>query len=52
MNYEDEGLGDCEVGEGVCPACGRTGKVEEGCPTCPGFWFTNEAVTDDMEDGK
>lgn len=26
---------------GKCPACGREGVVEEGCPSCPGFWFAS-----------
>ena len=29
----------------VCPCCGKTGEQGEGCPTCPGFWFTNDEET-------
>jgi len=25
---------------GICPACNESGPDEEGCPRCPGFWFT------------
>ena len=28
---------------GVCPACQGKGDFNEGCPTCPGFWYTTEA---------
>ena len=29
----------CERRMGRCPACGKTGPLNDGCPTCPGFWF-------------
>jgi len=29
---------------GKCPACGHIGILEDGCPTCPGFWFTTNPV--------
>lgn len=27
---------------GFCPACNKSGKMGYGCPTCPGFWFTDQ----------
>lgn len=29
---------------GICPSCFQTGEVEEGCPNCPGFWFSKDIV--------
>lgn len=25
---------------GTCPSCRRKGKVDDGCPYCPGFWYS------------
>lgn len=30
--------------EGTCPFCGKKGKEGEGCPTCPGCWYSNDPV--------
>ena len=34
---------DPETPIGQCPNCRKYGVVEEGCPTCPGFWFMTPA---------
>lgn len=26
----------------ICPCCKEEGENGEGCPSCPGFWFTND----------
>lgn len=28
--------------EGTCPNCQQKGLNNEGCPECPGFWYTND----------
>jgi hypothetical protein len=28
-----------EPAEGTCPNCKAKGVENEGCPSCPGFWF-------------
>lgn len=25
-----------------CPNCKRAGTLNDGCPSCPGFWFTTD----------
>lgn len=29
---------------GTCPSCGGHGPVEDGCLTCPGFWYDNRCA--------
>lgn len=31
-----------ELKQGVCPCCKKVGVLEDGCPTCPGFWYTDK----------
>jgi hypothetical protein len=33
-----------------CPMCDKEGPEEDGCPNCPGFWFTTEKVDIYTED--
>lgn len=37
-------LGKLDDGKGHCPSCHAEGVDGEGCPTCPGFWYTKSVT--------
>jgi hypothetical protein len=45
LKFSVQELTSCKEGHptvGWCPNCAEKGMVDEGCPTCPGFFFTND----------